>query len=452
MTAVMRAMPLATGPRVIRIGVVRRGRVVEERVIKQRTTVTVGSSEEATFLIPSPVVPPVHALFERVGDGYVLHVLAGMSGRIALASGILELPAGPARIELTDAARGKVVIGHTTLLFQFVEAPPVQPRPQLPLAVKGGLGSNDWSLTFIAAFSFLVHFGLVGAMYSDWSDPIVADRYDVAGLTDLLTRIPTPPVEVPDQAGSISTPATPMTAQPTKTETAQVPSSPQKRPSATERTSATPGQVDNEKAARLAERAESMRIENLVSLQGGPAVADALKRTNVPGVDLSSAAERNIGVAKGGSELNVGNGGEPVQASKRGGLSVLGGPTKTEGIGDKSGTQTATAGPTGVAQIGVSNATVAIPNADSVVAGLRGRFRSCYQKGLLDDGTMSGKVTISAKVGINGEVVSSDIVSNVGLSPAVGRCIADVVKRATFSAPSGGTSTLQIPVTFVQSK
>jgi TonB family protein len=451
MTAVMRAMPLASGPRVIRVGVVQRGRVVEERVIKQRITVTVGSSEEATFLIPSPVVPPVHALFERDRDGYALNVLAGMSGRIALASGILDLPDGPARIALTDDARGKVVIGHTTLLFQFVDPPPVQPRPQLPLAVKGGLGSNDWSLTFIAAFSFLVHFGLVGAMYSDWSDPIVADRYDVAGLTDLLSRIPTPPVEVPDQPGSI-TPTTPTRTEtaPTKTETAQTPSSPRQRPTATQ--SPSPSQVDTEKAARLAERAESMRIENLVALQGGPAVGEALKRSNVPGVDLSSAAERNIGVAKGGSELNVGNGGEPVQASKRGGLSVLGGPTKTEGIGDKSGTQTATAGPTAIAQVGTTNATVAIPNADSVVAGLRGRFRSCYQKGLLEDSTMSGKVTISAKVGVNGEVVSSDVVSSSGLSPAVGRCIADVVRRATFSAPGGGGSTLQIPVTFVQSK
>jgi outer membrane biosynthesis protein TonB len=63
---------------------------------------------------------------------------------------------------------------------------------------------------------------------------------------------------------------------------------------------------------------------------------------------------------------------------------------------------------------------------------------------------MSGKVLISAKVGPNGEVSSSDVASNTGLSPAVAQCIAGVVKRATFSAPGGGGSTLQIPVTFVQ--
>ena len=449
MTAAMRAMPLASGPRVIRVGVVQSGRVVEERVIKQRTTVTVGSSEEAMFLIASPVVPPLHALFERVDDGYTLNVLEGMTGRVALASGITELPRGRARIALSSDARGKVVIGQTTLLFQFVDPPPVQPRPQLPLAVKSGLGSNDWSLTFIAAFSFLVHFGLVGAMYSDWSDPIVADRYDVAGLTDMLTRIPTPPVETPAEPGSIAAPHPSPVAQPVKTETAQRPSPPRELPSPPSSSSA---QASNERAAQLAARAESMRIETLVALEGGPAVSDALRRSNVPGVDLSSAAERDVGVAKGRSELNVGVASAPVQATRSPGLSGVGGPTTTEGIGKEAGTQTATAGPTAVAQVGVATATVAVPNADSVVASLRGRFRNCYQKGLLEDSTMSGKVTISVKVGSNGEVVSSDVVSSSGLSPTVGRCIADVAKRATFGAPGGGGSTLQIPVTFVQSK
>ena len=41
MTAVMRAMPQATGPKVLRIGLVQGGKVIEERVIKQRTHVPV---------------------------------------------------------------------------------------------------------------------------------------------------------------------------------------------------------------------------------------------------------------------------------------------------------------------------------------------------------------------------------------------------------------------------
>ena len=100
------------------------------------------------------------------------------------------------QVRLTEEARGKIVIGETTFLFQFVAPPPVQPRPQLPLAVKGGLASQiDWNLTIIAAFSFLLHFGLIGAMYSDWMDPVVNDDANIQGLIDLAKSVPPPPVE-----------------------------------------------------------------------------------------------------------------------------------------------------------------------------------------------------------------------------------------------------------------
>ena len=93
MTAVMRAMSVASGPKVLRIGVVQGGRVTEERIIKQRTTVTVGSNERAVFVIPSQAVPPMFKLFELVGSDYHLNFLDGMTGRVALATGISDLNA-----------------------------------------------------------------------------------------------------------------------------------------------------------------------------------------------------------------------------------------------------------------------------------------------------------------------------------------------------------------------
>jgi hypothetical protein len=47
-------------------------------------------------------------------------------------------------------------------------------------------------------------------------------------------------------------------------------------------------------------------------------------------------------------------------------------------------------------------------------------------------------------------VSSADVSSNSGLSQGVASCISRVIKNATFSAPGGGGSTLNIPVTFVQ--
>ena len=155
MTAVMRAVAQQSGPKVLRIGVVQGGRVIEERVIKQRGTVTVGQSEKSVFVIPSTAVPAQFKLFELIGNDYHLNFLDGMGGRVALATGISDLAglrgqakrvqvagANAYQVRLTEEARGKVIIGDTTFLFQFVAPPPPQPRPQLPLAVKGGLASQ----------------------------------------------------------------------------------------------------------------------------------------------------------------------------------------------------------------------------------------------------------------------------------------------------------------------
>jgi hypothetical protein len=91
-----------------------------------------------------------------------------MTGRVALKTGISDLAALKAQakripigtgqmyqVQLSEEARGKVVVGETTFLFQFVAPPPIQPKPQLPVSVKGGLSSQiDWTMTIIAAFSF----------------------------------------------------------------------------------------------------------------------------------------------------------------------------------------------------------------------------------------------------------------------------------------------------------
>ncbi len=443
----MRAMSVSAGAKVLRVGVVREGRVVEERIVKQRSTITVGASEGATFVIRA-AVPPAFPLFERVGDDYHLNLLDGMKGRLALTAGITELRGVTGtKMLLTEESRGKVVVGDTTFLFQFVAPPPPQAKPQLPLAVKGSLaGNHDWTLTFVAAFSFLLHFGLVGTMYSDWADPVVDDGHQVAGLVDMMTRIPPPPVtETPDKSVDNTAPVKVPTLPTKQPVTSSQPSANNAPTQAGPRSAPT---VSDARAARLAAEAEAMQMQTVAGLIGGPAVAIALDRSSVPPVDLTRAAESSAGVIAGNGDFHPASGG-PVQASKTTDLSTLGGPLKAQAPSGP-GKETAIAGPTGIAQVGTPVTNVPVPGADGTVATLRGRFRSCYQTGLLSEPTMAGKVLVSARIGPNGEVVSSDIVSISGLSPSVGQCIAGVVKRATFSAPGGGGATLQIPVTFVQ--
>ena len=456
MTAVMRAMSVQTGPKVLRLGLVQGGRVLEERIIKQRTTVTVGSNEKAMFVIPAPRLPPNFKLFELVGADYHLNFLDGMNGRVALTSGITDLVAlrGQAKkngnvyqVRLTEDARGKVVIGDTTFLFQFVAPPPVQPRPQLPLSVKGGVANQiDWTLTIIAAFSFMLHFGFVGAMYSDWMDPLVSEGVSVSGLVDMMKNIPTPP---PTETAPVDT------ASPTATAVATA--APAAKPAGGGTHASAPGggkssSVSDSKAAALTQQAEAMQMQLLAALGGQTSTSGALGRNGeIPPVDLSAAAASGNGVSSTGGDLRTGTGGGAVQAGGgRGGLGGIGGGTQGTGTGQSAGPEAKVAGPTGVANVGGASATVPVSDADRVIAGLRPRFRACYQQGLNTDPSMSGKVTITAKVGPNGEVSSADVSSNNGLSAGVAQCIARAVRNAQFSAPGGSGSTLSIPVTFVQ--
>jgi hypothetical protein len=185
MIAVMRAA-MATGPRCRGWrGAGRAG--IEERIIKQRVHVTVGPSERACSWW-KPHVPPNFRLFQPIGNEYYLN-FDGMSVSRAAHGTRSEHAQGQARRTQQGAyrspsatTRGKVVVGETTFLFQFVAPPPVQPKPQLPVSVQAGLANDiDWGTTIIAAFSFLFHFGAVGSIYSDWMDPIVDDEVDVAG-------------------------------------------------------------------------------------------------------------------------------------------------------------------------------------------------------------------------------------------------------------------------------
>src|SRR6185295_4946391 len=130
--------------------------------------------------------PPRFELFQLIGDDYILNFTEQMRGRVGLTGGVQDLQqarqTGAARnagthwqIKLNDQSRGKVTIGDTTLLFQFVTPPPVQPRPQLPAAARGGFVKGiDWTFTSFVTFSFMTVFGFIIFLENaDW--PIASD-------------------------------------------------------------------------------------------------------------------------------------------------------------------------------------------------------------------------------------------------------------------------------------
>jgi outer membrane biosynthesis protein TonB len=445
MTAVMRAMSQASGPKVLRIGLVAAGRILEERIVKQRTSVTVGPSEKSMFVVQANV-PAGFKLFELVGADYYLNFLDGMTGRVALATGITDLVAlkgqakrvGPAyQVRLTDEARGKVVIGETTFLFQFVAPPPIQPRPQLPLSVKGGLASQiDWNLTIIAAFSFLLHFGLIGAMYSDWMDPVVNDDLAAALVHVVQTPAEPPPIETAEPTASATTADT---SAPTPTAKQATPSkAPSNAPAAPAATV----------VAGLLNQAEQARIAILAALNGGPNISGAMKDDNGAPVDLNSLANREGGISNSTNGLNLpGGGGGPIKpGTGPGGLQNLRGDGTGPAV-NSAATITKVV-PVGDANFGGASASVPVSNAEAVIRSqLQPRARACYNAALAQDPTISGKLVLSIQIGADGGVTG---VSAGGMGGQIAGCISAAARRLQFASPGGGGSTISTSFNFVK--
>jgi hypothetical protein len=462
MTATMRAVSAAAGPKVLRIGLVQGGKVIEERVIKQRTHVTVGPSEKATFVLPTKTLPPTFRLFELVGQDYCLNFIDSMTLRVALKTGISDHNAlkgqarrvqqGPVQafqIPLNEDARGKVVIGETTFLFQFVTPPPVQPRPQLPVSVRSGV-EVDWSITVIAAFSFLLHFLGFGGVYSDWMDPVVTDDLDISQIIDNVKRLPPPPQQ--EQKEENVTEATTATAAAATAEAA----APKPSPGQKSQGAGAPGKaggISEARAQQISNELASLDVAMLATLNSQGASTDrVLSGSDVPFDQLNKAAADGASAGRGNvSGLNLGGpGGGSFTPGGGGGNGLQGLGNKGSGEGSPAaGSAKAVKGPTGNASIGgasVSGGSVA--NASSVVAGMAAGFRRCYNRGLQEDPNMKGSVRITAKIGPNGEVLSASPSGGGGLSGTVTGCVAARVSSAQFAPPDGGGATIVIPVSF----
>ena len=74
-------VPAAHRQRILRIGVLLGGKIVEERLIRERAPVTIGQSMRNTFSIPIEGLPLEFTLFALDEGRYSLRFLPRMDGR-----------------------------------------------------------------------------------------------------------------------------------------------------------------------------------------------------------------------------------------------------------------------------------------------------------------------------------------------------------------------------------
>lgn len=425
--------------RILRIGVLLGGKIVEERLIRERAPVTIGQSMRNTFSIPIEGLPLEFTLFALDEGRYSLRFLPKMDGRLSDSGGqVNTLDALKARgasnhgdyfqVALSETARGKLSFGDLTILFQFVTEPPRQPKPMLPASVRGTLSDRfDPQLSVIMASSIIVHFAImIIALFADIElDNGIAERaYNLTFKQDTYTVDLTPPpkAEAPAQGSGAGSAA----AAPEK--------KPVEKPKAPEQ-----GDGGRAKGDQVAlQEQEAQKFADLLTGEGlnGTSLGDMSKRR--PGAELGEQINEvregghTVAVGGGGNRGTRGNG-DPRLGTATGGSGIKG-PGSTESAGGGKTEEKAPSGRISVADrqtFDESSLTGDIVSAKIQSAYMAG-LKRCYKEYLKKDGSARGKVTLSFTVNETGRTVQG---AAKGFASEVDDCITNLMASWRFPIP-----------------
>jgi hypothetical protein len=448
-------------PKILRIGIVQGKKIVEERLCRRRESITIGQSAKNTFVVPSDALPRQWLLFELSGNRYVAHFSEGMDARIAVGNEIISLSqlkqSGKIQrrgsryvLPLDERSRGKIMLGELTILFQFVTPPPPQPRPQLPVSVRGSLSNSiDWFFTTVAGISFLLHLIMVLYLRSvDWPR-----KPDIEEIPDRFVKMVTqqqPPKKEEVKTEEVK-PEEKAEDEEKKGEKVEKKA---EKPAKKELSDEEKARIEAERRARLAEKVQSMGLLKVLGAKadGSGNLADVLNKGDVDrdqekafqgigGVGVASGDAALRGIKSGGS----GSGRVASVGGLRGGAGIAGGGTG-EGPGEKK-----------VVGVVKSEAPAVDGELDpsivtKEVKSRLGAIKACYDRGLKRNPNLSGKIAIHWTITAAGTVTGVDVDSDTMGDSEVASCIKGQITRWRFPAPSGGSVEVSYPFVFQASQ
>jgi hypothetical protein len=424
--------------RVLRIGILLGGKIVEERLIRDHTPVTIGQSMKNTFSVPIDALPLEFTLFSVEDHHYKLNFLKAMDGRLSEGSGGVQqlehLRTQAAQhgdhwtLPLSDHSRGKLTMGDLTILFQFVVEPPVQPKPMLPASVRGSIADRiDPRMSVILAISILAHFTLAIIAWRidpEVDDGMAARAYNLTFKPETFTADVEPPPT--PQSGSASDAAGAGKKDEPKTPTKSEPRGGGPK--------ADSGGSKNDGAAAAE---EAMAFANALTGEGDGSddLGDMARRR--PGSDLGSEISevrdsgRTVGVGGGTGRGTRGDGDPRLGTGGGPGVEGPGGPVSA---GNGKGPEK---GPGG--RITVSDKegdTDSNLTAEDVLRKIQSAYmaglKRCYKEHLKVEPTARGGVQLSFTVNETGRTVSGRA---KGFASEVDSCISALMGSWRFSVP-----------------
>jgi hypothetical protein len=422
------------GPRqrILRIGILLGGKLVEERLIREHTSVSIGQSMKNTFSIPVDGLPLEHTMFVLENERYFLRFLPKMDGRLSDGGNVTTLESlkqqaqqqpGYWQVPLSTTSRGKLSLGDLTVLFQFVTEPPRQPRPMLPASVRGTFADRlDPRLMVILGASIVIHFSFaIAALVHDvdTNNGIAERAYNLTFKPDEYTvDVEKPQPEKTADTGSAAVKAEkPAAKAETKSEPKPEPARETKQDIALQETNA-------------------RAMADLLTGEGdnGTSEGDMSKRR--PGADLG---QQIADVREGGKQVAVGGGaGRGLRGDGNARVGTGHGPD----INGPGGTETAGGpkvehAPTG--RIAVADkqgdADVSL-TPDVVLSKIQSvymtQIKRCYTNYLKKDATARGKIALAFTVNETGRAVSTNA---SGLNSEVDGCVSNLMVTWRFPVP-----------------
>jgi outer membrane biosynthesis protein TonB len=452
-------------PKILRIGIIQGGRIVEERLVRKRENITIGQSAKNMFVVPSEALPRNWLLFQVQGNQYVAHFSEGMDARIAVGNEIISLAQlkqtgkiqkkGPSfELPLDDRSRGKITLADMTILFQFVTPPIPQPRPQLPASVRGSvLSEMDWGFAIICAISFLAVLSFVVYLRSvDWPR-----KPDIEEVPDRFVQMVKKPEEPKKEEKKVEKVEEKKEEKKEKKKEEVAEKKVEKKaltPEEEAKRAEEKARLDAERRARLAEQVKSTGLLKLLGANTGEggSIADVLGKGDVDrdqekafqgvgGVGVASGNDQLRGIKSGGS----GSGRVASVGGLRGGGSIAGGGTGEAAAEKKVSGSVKSEAPAVDGEL--DPAMVA-----KEVRTRLGAIKACYERALKRNPTLSGKVVIHWTITQAGTVSGVDVEQDTLGDAEVASCIKALVARWRFPAPSGGSVDVSFPFVFQSSQ
>lgn len=454
--------PEKTG-KILRVGVIHNGRILDEQVFRKAETIFIGDSEKSHFVVPSSSLPSKFPIFYFKSGRYELVVMENMTGKVFLKGKVIEIEEvvkkgmlkkrGNAHIlPLSQDSRGKVMVGSAIVLFQFIIPPPKPPKLKLPKSIRGSWTQHiDWP--FVSIQSVLMVFGYLffGVYLMGLPEPEPIQLNDISNRFAKLIAPDIEELKAIDENKDALEDLNATGAVSVKREEKQESSGPKKpvKP----RDAAT---IQKEESIRVAEMQKKVAGRGLLKMIGsvgeggqGGFISDVLGDGGKDrDIDTALSGVKQIGEATSSSQRSRKGDAGATETAKIDNLNVKASDGKIE---IKGRAEKAVVGRASVGSAAEVDGQIDSKSMNKILRGSGAAIKRCYDKALLLNPTLKGKVALSIMINTQGRVEAADVIEDTIGDKSVSSCIQGVVSRLRFPKPDGGPVSFVFPVTFAPS-